>query len=143
MPNIRAKSDENFDAANLLVSSNMHDAAVHCAYYSCFQLMKCAIKNEGVDYDDQKSNYTLYVKESRSRSDRILGSHEYFIRQFVMKSMEKDKASTIEINRYISQLKAFRTKADYDDVRISEDESKSSSEAATKARELIIKIYGL
>lgn len=60
-----------------------------------------------------------------------------------MKSMEKDKTSTIAVNRYISQLKAFRTKADYDDARINEDESKSSSEAVEKIRELIIKIYGL
>lgn len=143
MPNIKAKSDENFSAANLLVSSDMHDASVHCAYYSCFQLMKYAIKSEGIDYENQKKNYTLYVHEMHDGESRKLGSHEYLIQQFIVESAKKDMRSTIAINRNISHLKAFRTKADYDDIRVNESESKVCSEMAEETRELIIKTYGL
>lgn len=144
MPNIRAKSDENFNAANLLVSSNMHNASIHCAYYSCFQLVKYVFKNkERVDYSNQKSNYTAYVKESQSQQRKAMGSHEYLIQQFIKKSAEKNMSSTIIIRRHILELKGLRAQADYDDSIVKEGESTRCSKMAEEIRRLITEIYEL
>jgi len=142
MANIKLKSDENFDAAILLVSNKMYNASIHCSYYSCFQLLKYTLKLCGINYDDQKNNYTSYCNNFHGEGKK-LGSHDYLIQEFIKRSANKDMPSTISINRYISYLKALRNKADYNDEIVNDSDSIECSKQAKEARILIIKIYDL
>ena len=53
MTKLKQKSEFNFDAAKVLIDTNLYAPSVHCSYYSCFQLMKFALKDFcGINYDE-------------------------------------------------------------------------------------------
>ena len=40
------KSVDNYKAAKFLVENQYYNSSIHCAYYSCYQLMKHILFNE-------------------------------------------------------------------------------------------------
>lgn len=114
MGHLKNKSELNLGAAELLHKASYYPSVVHCAYYSCIQLMKHIwLHSMG------KSEQDLKIINNSSNQ----GSHEILINQlksFVRSKSQNDR----DFNRDILQLKRLRVNADYDDISI--DYSKSN-----------------
>lgn len=108
MGNLKNKSDINFSAAEFLHKHSFYPSVVHCAYYSCIQLMKHAWLNSM-----GKSENDLIDLNNKSKQ----GSHELLINQikvFIQSKSQNDR----DFNKNILQLKRLRVDADYNEVLI-------------------------
>lgn len=111
------KSIDSLKSANFLYEETHYNSSIHCAYYSCFQLLKHIVLNilNDVDYD-------FNVKNGRQ------GSHIYTINK-VGNDIAKDPVKfrkNRELKNKIYELKKIRTRADYDLDIISEKESREA-----------------
>ena len=108
MGHLKNKSELNLGAAELLHKESYYPPVVHCAYYSCIQLMKHIWLNSM-----GKSEQELKVINNNSNQ----GSHEVLINQiksFIQSKSQNDR----EFYNDILQLKRLRVNADYDDISI-------------------------
>lgn len=90
MSYLKNKSEINYAAAVLLQKQSLYPSVIHCAYYSCFQLMKhLLITNLGKSESDISN-------EVRNTSD---GSHEVMINNILnhLKSQNKDWKTLIHL----------------------------------------------
>ena len=79
----KIKSEENFQAINLLIESKLSTPVIHCAYYSALQLVihyfyeYCGISEEQANIETIK-----------------MGSHNYYLNKFVneIKKLHQDNA---------------------------------------------------
>lgn len=128
MGHLKNKSELNLGAAELLHKQSYYPSVVHCAYYSCVQLMKYIwLSSMG------KSEAELRILNNNSRE----GSHEVLINQ-IRDYIKSKSLNEREFNTTILQLKRLRVNADYDDVSI--DFTKSSqSISLSKNTHLILK----
>ncbi len=116
MGHLKSKSEINLCAAELLHKQCFYPPVVHCAYYSCFQLMKHIWL-----YSIGNSENELKALNKNSKE----GSHEVLINQ--IKLFVKDKSrNDRDFNNEILQLKRLRVRADYDDNSIDSDKSSNS-----------------
>ncbi|KAA6313494.1 hypothetical protein EZS27_035740, partial [termite gut metagenome] len=109
MPQLKSKSRENFKAAQILFDApnQMYVPSVHCAYYSCLQLVKHVL-----------CNYCIIPYYLQKVSGK--GSHDYVV------DMMRNNLEQMGINKAVSnlftfriyELKRLRQKADYDNERI-------------------------
>tara|TARA_B110000211_G_scaffold223947_1_gene274456 strand:- start:403 stop:798 length:396 start_codon:yes stop_codon:yes gene_type:complete len=116
MGHLKNKSELNFGAAELLHKQSYYPSVVHCAYYSCIQLMKHTWLNSM-----GKSEKDLRVLNNSSNK----GSHEVLINQiksFIQSKSQNDR----DFNRDILQLKRLRVNADYDEISIDYTKSDKS-----------------
>ncbi len=93
-------------------NANYYTAAVHCAYYSCYQK---------VIYILQEYYKDRYAAVGISGS----GSHKQLITEFVgclYRSFKEHKKEITLLNRYLADLKTFRHKSDYKADVISSDD---------------------
>lgn len=135
MPNIKSKSIENFKAAKLLSKdgNKMYSASIHCAYYSCFQLVKHILA---------KIRYIPYSKQETDAIDSKIGTHN-----FIIETMRNDLLSIKEEEAYdifdnnITELKRLRKIADYDNVIISPEEAKDAVNMADETLETLKGVY--
>jgi hypothetical protein len=102
------KSEINKAAAELLQEKSYYPSVVHCAYYSCIQLMKHILL------------FTLNKTETEIASDvrnSGEGSHEIMINTINshLRSNNKDWKT---FNSGINQLKRLRVNADYENIQI-------------------------
>ena len=115
MGHLKNKSEINLDAADFLQRKGSYPSVVHCAYYSCFQLMKHIwLTNMG------KSEEDLKILNEKPRE----GSHNALINQ-LKKFLTKKSLDSRTFNTEINQLKKLRIEADYGDIQI--DSSKSNN----------------
>lgn len=108
MGHLKNKSELNLGAAELLHKQSYYPSVVHCAYYSCVQLMKHAWLNSM-----GKTEQDLRVLNNSFNQ----GSHEILINQiksFIQSKSQNDR----DFNRDILQLKRLRVNADYDEISI-------------------------
>lgn len=103
------KSYDNYCAFTLLKergvtkNENYYTAAVHCAYYSCYQKVIYILQEF---YEDR------YAAVGISGS----GSHKQLITEFVgclYSSFKGHRKDITQLNRYLTDLKVFRHKSDY------------------------------
>jgi hypothetical protein len=116
MGHLKNKSELNLGAAELLHKESYYPPVVHCAYYSCIQLMKHIWLNSM-----GKSEQELKVINNNSNQ----GSHEVLINQiksFIQSKSQNDR----EFYNDILQLKRLRVNADYDDISIDYTKSNQS-----------------
>jgi hypothetical protein len=116
MGHLKNKSELNLGAAELLHQYSYYSSAVHCAYYSCIQLMKHSWLNSMGKSDNDLRN----LNNSSSQ-----GSHEVLINQIKIFIQSKSQNGRV-FNRDILQLKRLRVNADYDEILI---DSKKSNES--------------
>jgi hypothetical protein len=129
MPHLRAKSDFNTSAADLLYDNHLYAPSVHCAYYSCLQLIKFLIKDFlNVDYPDQKIE-SDHLKQN---------SHEYVIRKLLNEVYGFSRLDYIDLRRNIYDLKSFREMSDYENKMVDIKLSKKSIEKANDIRGYLI-----
>lgn len=99
MPNIKLKSDENIQAASILVEKGKLSSSIHCYYYSMFQLsMYILCIHHEIDYETQN-------KESKG-----IDSHKYVIFSLSGFLSKKNLFYQVDYNRYINDLKMLRKK---------------------------------
>lgn len=116
MEHLKSKSEINLSAAELLHEHSHYPSVIHCAYYSCIQLMKHAWLNTM-----GKTEEDLRGLNSRTRE----GSHEVLINQmkiFIKSRSREDR----DFNRTILELKRLRVDADYLEVSIDSTKSDQS-----------------
>lgn len=110
-----SKSHDNYCTFLLLKghgeteNANFYTAAVHCAYYSCYQKLLYILQ---VYYEDR------YDAVNVSGS----GSHKQMIGEFVScmyYSFKEHKQEITQLNRFLTDLKTFRHKSDYKEDLIS------------------------
>lgn len=129
MTQLKNKSDINLIAAELLHKQSYYPSVVHCAYYSCVQLMKHTWL-----YIMKKSNEDL-INLSNHTSE---GSHELLINQirsFIKANSQDDRT----FNRDILQLKRLRVRADYEDLMIDYEISEKSITLSKSTQKILNK----
>lgn len=123
---MKCKSEENLNAANLLIRSSMYMASIHCSYYSSFQLSKYLLKTHyNIDYDEQKSN-------SKGKD-----SHYYVINETSNRIDSVSHIAFLDFSKFISKLKQLRHKADYSVETISEKEATKAYQCANNIMDLL------
>ncbi|NMH24053.1 hypothetical protein [Flavobacterium solisilvae] len=111
---IRDKSDNNIDAAELLIAKGLHSSSVHCSYYGSFQRIMYSLKNHlGISYSD--------LDNMCKGKD----SHIFLIRLCCDEFKKKGKTAreANDLDRDLNDLKILRKKSDYKDEIIVPDDS--------------------
>ena len=116
MGHLKNKSELNLGAAELLHQYSYYSSVVHCAYYSCIQLMKHTWLNSMGKSDNDLRN----LNNSSSQ-----GSHEVLINQIKIFIQSKSQNGRV-FKRDILQLKRLRVNADYDEILIDSKKSNYS-----------------
>ena len=119
--NLKEKSERSLESANLLSSNaRLNNSSVHCAYYSCYQLILYYIDyHNGMNENDRRNEYDNYKKTKSSK--RTLGLHEYWINVFnkilIREGKYKCKIKDIsDIINKVKELKEYRSQADYSET---------------------------
>ena len=111
MSELQNKSTILQASAQELHNKCYYPPVAHCAYYSCYQMMKHIWL-----YTMNKSQRDLDSLCNNSR----MGSHEVLINEigsYIKRSNKKDaNIDSRDFNNKITQLKRLRTTADYDDA---------------------------
>jgi len=124
MSYLKRKSEFNDEAAQLLFDKSLYAPSIHCAYYSCFQLIKHIIQDKlGVSFKAQD-------KEIRAFNTT---AHVYALSKIKKKVKEVDRPGFIFVNRRLGDLREFRINSDYNDLQI---DSELSEKAIRYARDL-------
>jgi hypothetical protein len=132
MSYLKSKSELNRAAAAQLYKSGQHPSAVHCAYYSCVQLMKHIIihKFGKSEEDIDRECQLLDVNGKRKYG----GTHEYLINVLLSRFISLGKNPTNFNN--VVQLKKLRVKSDYWD---SFQVDSGTSSASIRLSDLVLK----
>lgn len=135
MPIIKNKSDENYDAADLLINNGKLTASIHCLYYGAYQRAMYVMNKSGIGYEKQKDNYKNYCSDPtvRESKTKMLGSHDFLITEFVKLMLYKTNDFSLVGNMKNSfiYLKTCRKKADYENTSISKKDVEDCIEKAT------------
>ncbi len=132
MPIVKAKSEENIIAANLLVDNGKLASSIHCLYYSCFQLSKYVLAHyEGLSYDIQ------------DRETKSVDSHFYISSHISEKLSKKNRFYGIDYNTYYGTLKMLRKRADYSNEEITDRDVVRAQKNAERLNKLLTEKYGI
>lgn len=142
MATLREKSATNLGAALVLTSrAETCLSSVHCAYYSCYQLILYYL-DAVYSYNDaaRKSEYDYYLQTTKN--GHKLGSHEYWISKFTTLLKKGGKIfNSLTIDKNIRVLKEARTEADYQETDYSKKETDELYETARNTIRLIDKSF--
>lgn len=100
------KSEQNIEAAELLISNKFYASSVHCSYYSCLQLMTYIVLTEDVMTESQLE------KSKRSHEDLITITYDF------LRERTDDFYESRQIKNKISDAKGSRKRADYQNSEI-------------------------
>lgn len=124
------KSDENFEAAKNLKEFELYSSCIHCAYYSSFELVLHILFN-------------IYSESEELNFEEKLISHNVrinSIRQKLYKKVE-DKKEVIDFSNKIRDLKLLRKKADYEQIKIFNEDSKKAIRFASYINKTLSNIF--
>lgn len=114
---LKEKSELNKTAAEFLSNNGHKLSVVHCAYYSCFQLLN--FKFISVYGRNLKGEYDLYKKKN---PESKAGSHDFAINEATNDLRKRFNYSEAQKFRDNMQgLKKLRHEADYGDIAIKLD----------------------
>lgn len=134
MSHLKLKSEHNLLAAEILIKNGLHAPSVHCAYYSCFQLSKYALKEfAGIDYIKQEEE----LNQLKQKQSTKFGSHEYVIYKLGYEINRCSKETYRIFSTNFKTLKSFRKKSDYLDEIITDEQSKESLRLSTELVQLL------
>jgi uncharacterized protein (UPF0332 family) len=140
MSKLQDKSDTNLDAAKLLHRESDYSSVAHCAYYSCYQLIKHIWLYA---MDKSENDLELLIESINRTSKKKKGSHEILINQIGSYIKECPMNSALsdsrDFNNNVLQLKKLRTEADYKDSFFSPSNSSNSIMLAEKVLPILKK----
>lgn len=129
MSDLKNKSEISLLAAELLHKNSLYPSVSHCAYYSCYQLMKHIWL------------FTLHktdVELAALIRNETKGSHEVLINQISEYLKGKiDLENLRDFNSSILQLKRLRHTSDYENVQIDSTKSNNSILLAKTSTKII------
>ncbi len=135
MSRLKEKSLFNIESAKLLIDNNLYCSSVHCSYYSCFQLLKFAIKDFfGIDYDTLSSQIRTSNKNT----------HQYiiaFVRDEIENNVGQFEARVFK--RKITDLKQFREEADYENIEVDIEQGNKAYQLAGEIRLFLSQTFHL
>lgn len=142
MATLKEKSATNMGSA-LVLTSNAETclSSVHCAYYSCYQLILYYL-DTAFSYTDatRKKEYDNYLQTTSALHK--LGSHEYWISKFTTLVRKPGNVfNSLTIDKNIRVLKEARTEADYQDTDFSKSRTDELYETARSTIQLIDKSF--
>ena len=114
---LKDKSEKFLKTADKLADDvELNITSIHCAYYSCYQLLLHYIDNLDVlNEDDRKEQYDRY--KNSVTLGRKLGLHEYWINEFhriiIRENTIANNRDIDDVINKIKELKEFRSEADY------------------------------
>lgn len=116
-----------------MIDQGKNNSSIHCAYYSCVQVLLHILRDKlGLNDSELENEITQYIK-SRGRG----GSHAYYISR-VIKDLESKKRVVSRLNTKLVDLKDLRVRADYkQDIIDKKEANKAYSLAETSINELI------
>lgn len=144
MSTLKEKSALNIKAALTLTNTaDICSTSVHCSYYSCYQLIIHFLETKlNLDKGQRKNQYDIYVKGVRDAGGfKILGSHEYWIQQFINDYRRKKSNEVPLIYTNLMQLRQARLEADYETTDFSKRNTDDLYDVAFCVRKMIIKTY--
>jgi len=130
MSKLKAKSEFNLEAAQVLIDKYLYAPSVHCSYYGCFQLMKYTMFNHfGISYEELRHRVSVNTTG---------GTHKYVMHFFNKEVKNKNGYSDYnDFSRKLKDLMEFRETSDYDDVEITIDKSQKALSYATELSKYI------
>jgi hypothetical protein len=134
MSELTDKSEINRDAAKRLYDIQYYCSTVHCAYYSCIQLMMHIILYE--------LGWTESTLTTAISNDKRTGSHEFYInlitKHLIDKKTNRDDRKLF--SEEIVNLKKLRTKSDYNNEKIGEPQGRYSISKAIDIYKILQKV---
>jgi HEPN domain. len=138
MSYLKNKSEINFSSAELLYQNDLYPSSVHCAYYSCVQLMKYIISDKiGINYEKQASE----ISQLKNQKAKRRGSHNYMIDKIEEVMLTVDKKEANSFVGSIEDLKEFREESDYENIDILSVKSRDSILKADLIRKQLINFF--
>ena len=131
----RNKSDLFLESAEKLLEKYIYVAVPHCAYYSCYQIIK-VIWLDVMGKTDQDIENMITAKNVKT------GSHNFLIEEILKfsNSILKDQKEYRSLRNGTHQLKTLRTKSDYEDESITYDIGKKAIDLAKEILIILKKI---
>ena len=141
MSELLKKASSNYSAAELLIENKIYPPSIHCAYYSCLQIILFLInsKLEGSwqSYQDSLDAAKVLNKEKPE------SLHNQYI-TFIKEDIKKTNRTTQRLfSAGIGVLKKYRNVSDYKDKEIADDIAEESLDLATKIHLQLYKHYNL
>ncbi len=137
---LKDKSEFNSESAKLLMDKGLYSPVAHCAYYSCYQLVKYIwLYKMNMTEQDLK---TLCDQRNQNKTSKT-NSHNILIGEVFKymkgKSNGNQKYECSDFNTLINQLKYFRATSDYKDAPFNYSQSRSSIDLMDEIRPLLNK----
>ncbi len=127
------KSNENKNSAIILIEKKYSAASVHCAYYSCIQLMLHVLRSDFKKSEEE-------IKLEREVGSRNSGGFHNWVQNFFFTEVskrEKDARIVFDFNNSFGNLKGIRIRSDYGVNSIGEKEASKAIEVANKINKII------
>jgi hypothetical protein len=120
---LKKKSYENQNSAQILLSNNLFSSSIHCSYYSCLQLMKHILFEEGLTETELKS------RQDASRRNL----HEFLINHFI-EGLRQNNLYRQYRNSIVKlpDLKYLRVNADYKEQEMRESDAQFAIDLANR-----------
>jgi len=132
MTHLLKKSQDNHKSALQLFGNYKYYApSIHCAYYSCVQLMIHILLTAGKKTEKQIDVETQ--KES---------SHNYYIREVSELITKLQPGKLVEFNK-IKELKKFRRSSDYKDIEITFDDANKATTYSEQINSTLKKVFNI
>jgi hypothetical protein len=120
------KSKENFEAIDILIEHNLKAPVVHCAYYSCLQLLMHFVHR-----------YSSHTEDELKKETQGKGSHNYYISIYYNEIKGLNPKNVHAFYKYFTKFKRKRTEADYYNIEITESDLKRAKDNAIKIHKFL------
>ncbi len=136
MSELQNKSEINYDSAEILHQKGNYPSVAHCAYYSCYQLLRHIWYNT---LNKTESDLKVIIQNSQSIRASQKGTHDILINE-IEKYIKLNNPSDFRvINANIGQLKKLRHSADYSDSSFLYNDSLKAIELSGNIRPVLKK----
>lgn len=133
---LQNKSEINYDSAEILHNRGNYPSVAHCAYYSCYQLLRHIWYNS---LNKTESDLNVIIQNSKSRRALQKGTHDILINEIEKYIKIKNPSDFRVVNTNIGQLKKLRHSADYSDDAFLYNDSLKAIELSGKIRPVLKK----
>jgi uncharacterized protein (UPF0332 family) len=141
MSELLKKASSNYDAAEMLIEKGNYPPSIHCAYYSCLQiilfLINSKLANAWQSYQDGLDAAKALNKE---KTESLHNQYITFIKEDIKKT---DRTQQRLFSAGIGVLKKYRNDSDYKEKEIPDDIAGESFDLATKIHLQLYKHYNL
>lgn len=142
MSELLKKATSNYNAAELLIDRKNYPPSIHCAYYSCLQIILFLINSKlskaWTTYQDGLDATKVLNPETHTKS-----LHNLYISFIIQDINRTDINSRRRFSTDIGILKKNRNDSDYKELEITSAIADNSLELARKINQQLLKHYEL